>query len=149
MRYEETGKADYPHRLVFEGPEVGIVRAVYREAIYNLARRGNAGSISDFDASIAGWEDKAEEMAIRVGDSTSVTDRLEEFHANTGDAITEIPEATSVPAFESDDIHKRHILGQKALDLAEAIHEEAIAGSADGLEAEVAEFIEGRQEGPA
>jgi hypothetical protein len=148
MRYEKTGEAGHPHRLVFEGSEVGIVRAVYREAIYNLARRGNAGSISDFDASIAGWDDKEKTMTLRIVDPTSVTDRLEEFHANTGDAITEIPEATAVPPFESDDIHKRHILGQKALGLAEAIHEEAIAGSANGIEAEVAEFIKGRQEGP-
>lgn len=143
MKFEETGDAEHPHRLTFEGDEVETVRAAFREEIHNLARKGNVGSISDYDATVAGWEDESQAEALRVCHYTSITDRLEGFHFSTDDAIVEVTEVSGVPAFDNEDIYRRYQLGQRALELAAAIHQAATPeGRAEILATELAEYLE-------
>ena len=144
MQFGQSGNPESPFKLVFEGDEVDVVRAVYREMIYNLALHGNVGSISNYDATVAGWEE-GENQSVIVPSYTSVTDKLEDFHANTDEAITEIIEVTGLPPYANEYIHERHTLGQTALELANTIRETAtLETSTIGLEDELAEFIEGQ-----
>jgi hypothetical protein len=146
MKYEQTGDELTPHKITFKGEEVPLVRAVFREAIYNLARKGNPGSISGYEATVAGWKDGQRKGSVSVISYVSVTDRLEEFHTNTGDAITDIVDVSGIPAFENDAIHRRYMLGQRALLLAGEIEAAALQRvSAQAIE-EAADFLRARDE---
>jgi hypothetical protein len=143
MEFGQAGTPKHPHHLIFEGWEVGLMGAVFRETIYNLARRGNTGSISEYDASVAKWDNDATQGEMLVLDYTSVTEKLEEFHSNTDSAIGEIAELTGLPPYDNDYIPIRYDLGQKAHKLAEAINREAISvTSTDRLDEELAELAE-------
>ena len=127
MEFDESGNPQHPHKLTFEGEEVGVVRAVFRELIYNLALKGNSGSISSYDAKVANWEDYSEDerRAVLVHHYENIVERLEEFHENTDDAISEIPDITGQAPFLNEEISLRHELGERALILANQIRGKA------------------------
>lgn len=146
MKFEETGNINYPHKLTFQGEEITIIRAVFKEYIYNLARKGNTGSISDYDVWVAGWI-YGKDQAMLVRSYESVVEKLETFSSATDEAIGEIPQITGVSPFANRDIPKRYKLGKAALDLAITIRQRAAAEVfVEGLsDSEISEFLEGSQ----
>ncbi|MBI2008973.1 hypothetical protein HYS84_01005 [Candidatus Saccharibacteria bacterium] len=134
MEFRETGRSSHPYQLAFHGDEPEAVRAAYREYIYNLALKGNTGSISDFEAYIAGWEEDGEPHYVTPISYESVVEVLDEFAEHTDEVIQSIPEETGVPAFASDDIGERYRLGKKAVALAQQIREKAPKPKIQGIE---------------
>lgn len=148
MKFGESGIPENPLKMVFEGDEVEIIRAAFREHIYNLACTGNTGSISTFDATVAGWEPGVDQ-AVHVTDHTEMTEKLDAFHEGTGEAISGITEVTGVPAHANEYIHERFLLGELSLKLAEDIREWAELGTSTAkLETELAEIVEGQNRQP-
>lgn len=147
MQFGESGNPEHPLAMTFEGDEVEIVRAVFREYIYSLASHGNTNSISAFDANVAGWE-TGQDRVVHVQDHMEMTDRLDAFHDGTGEAIAEIAEVTGVPAHANEYLHERYLLGELAFKLAEDIREWAELGtSTSRIEAEFADILN-RQNNP-
>jgi hypothetical protein len=124
MKFEEKPGSEHPYEVTFIGEEIKIIAAAFSERIYQLALRGNIGSVSLFDAALAGWEPTRKGQKASIGCAEDLTEVLDSFHENTGDAITSMPGDINVPAFANRYIAKRHQLGTKALELAEQIREE-------------------------
>lgn len=142
MQFGKSGDPERPFRITFEGDEVDVVRAAYRELIHNLASRGNTGSISEYETVVAGWEEGGD-RAVIIQNFVDITERLDEFHENTDEAIAEITEVTAVPAYANEHIHKRYMLGKMALQLADDVRAAAtLEVNTDGLEGELAQLVE-------
>ncbi len=147
MQFERTDESEYPdhpYRIKFDTvEEVEIVRSAFREIIYRRARTGNSGSISKFDLHFI------EKIGTRDAGSTvlakrsllKLIDTLEEFHENTDDALTEIPDVSMEPAYTNDHLLERSRLGREALELANQIKsaESSLIGE-DETEATVRRF---------
>lgn len=123
MEFQKTNDKEHPHKLTFGGSEPETVRAAYREYLYQLALKGNTGSISDYEVHIAGWEDGEEPRSILPNSYETVVTILEDFAEHTDEVIQRIPEETGVPAYQSEDIAERHALGKRALQLAQEIRD--------------------------
>ncbi|MBA3757835.1 hypothetical protein H0X09_03150 [Candidatus Saccharibacteria bacterium] len=124
MNLEKTGDADHPYKLTFDEDEVEVVAAVFKEEIFQLARKGNTGSISGFDRYLASWEE-GEQRSAKIIDAEDFAEKFEDFHQRTDESIIEIAQESATPPFMNNDIVYRYALGSKALKLAQAIREKA------------------------
>jgi hypothetical protein len=124
MKFEENPGSEHPYEVTFIGEEIKVIASAFSEHIYQLALRGNIGSVSLFEAALAGWEPTRKGQKASIGRAEDLTEVLDSFHENTGDAITSMPGDINVPAFANRYIAKRHQLGTKALELADQIREE-------------------------
>lgn len=125
MKFEETGEASHPFKVTFEGDEIDVVKAVFREEMFNQALKGNVGSISDYDVTMADWDGAKETLPTRIINPHDFAQKFEDFDDATGDAIVDIAQEASVPPFLNDDIILRRKMGKQALDLANTIRSEA------------------------
>ena len=125
MQFEKTDDSSHPYRLIFEGAEIETVKASFREEMFKHAKKGNVGSISDYDTTMADWSYDQELMTTRLISPDRFAERLEDFHEYTDEAIVDIALESSTPPFLNDDIILRRSLGAHALELANQIREEA------------------------
>jgi len=123
MEFEKTGDISHPYKLTFNEHETETVRAAYREHMYYLALKGNAGSMSEYEAHISGWEEDGQPKSIRPLSPSSVAEVLDDFSERTEEVIATIPETTGIAAFQSDDIGERLRLGRLAAGLATELKE--------------------------
>lgn len=121
MEFRDTGRDEHPYELMFEVDEIEVVRAVFRELIFRLAQKGNPGSISEFDLSLADWDDESGPRSALITSYEDFAELFEDFYGNTNDAIVEIARESADPPFLNDYIILRHDLGERALKLAEEI----------------------------
>jgi len=145
MDFRLTNHETSPQALTFVGDEIGLMAAVYTEAIYVRALRGNSSSISGNDVWIADWV-RQEPRTVETADYSSIADVLRDFHARTGEAMTEIPQAVLAAAYRCRDLAERFRLGARALELAEEIERKAApvllgAQTADEIAAEFQHFL--------
>jgi len=125
MQFEETGNISHPYKIVFEGEEIDVAKAVFREEMFNQARKGNVGSISDYDVEMASWDDLSETLPTRIVSAGDFAQKFEDFHDATDDAIVEIAHSAGAAPFLSDEIVLRRTMGRQALELAGKIRQEA------------------------
>jgi hypothetical protein len=118
MQYE-VNDTERPHGYTFDqGWEIAALRAAFTEVMFRRTEKGNSGSISDSDVSIADYPHNSKIMVRQLRQPEEITDVLEEFYANTDEAIGEIPSVTNVPAFRNREIAIRFKLGHSAKKLA-------------------------------
>lgn len=139
MQFEKTGDSAHPYLLTFEHDEIDTVKAVFREEMFKNAQKGNVGSISDYDVTMADWSNTKETMRTRVTSPERFAERLEEFHGATGDAIIDVAHESGTPAFLNDEIPYRLALGGRALELASQIRQHVTEQTAL-TEAEIVAF---------
>ena len=123
MQFEHTGKDDFPYLVTFEGDEIKTVCAVFREEMFDHAKKGNVGSISDYDADMGDWDDMLDTLPTKLNSVDRMIERLERFHDATDDAIVSFAQEATWPPFLNDDIIVRRRMGKHALELANQLSE--------------------------
>lgn len=92
MKFEKLS-ADSEHEcaIAFDSEEEAeLIRAVYGEHVVNLAKKGNVGSISQFDRKMATYGNGGKYESMRFISADRLIGMIEDFHENTDEAVTEI-----------------------------------------------------------
>lgn len=133
MDIEVLDDGNYKYLLTFHNDEVEAVGAAFREHIYNLAVKGNTGSISSYEQDIArNWVNGGSRGLYINNAEENVISVLEQFHEGTDESIMRIPETSGIPAFLSPNIADRKYLGEVALALAKEIKEKTVVAEFQG-----------------
>ncbi|GEM_PF-6277045 len=117
MEFSKTEAANLLFHVVFNKCETEVVIAAFREQVYRKTIKGNSGSLGEFELEMAARDDM--HVAYNMGSENSTVPALRAFHEATDEAITAIPDQTSLPPYANPHIARRHAFGQRALKIAE------------------------------
>lgn len=118
---ERPNDAEHRCEMRFTAEEAEVVRAVYLEMINNSAENGNT-TVSDFDWDMCVYGEGADEPSWRkFVKPEGLIEKLIDFHNRTEEAITNIALDSSLPAHANWHTYERHLLGERACDLAHEI----------------------------
>ncbi|MBI4033449.1 hypothetical protein HY379_00440 [Candidatus Saccharibacteria bacterium] len=124
MQFEKIGERSHPYMVTFEGDEIEVAKAVFREEMFHHAKKGNVGSISDYDVRMADWDVLSETLPTKIINAIDFAQKFEDFYDATDDAIVEIALESGTPPFLNDEIVLRRTMGKQALELASKIKQE-------------------------
>jgi hypothetical protein len=130
MQFEKLPEgSEFEAKISFdEAEEAETVRAVYREQITEWVKLGNIDSISTHERFMSDYGIDDEYPYVVFKRTSLIMNRLREFHERTDEAIIGIAHSGEIPPYDNFYITERIDLGNRALQLAMKVGEEAMMG---------------------
>ena len=100
MQYEFKDGTERPHVYTFdEGWEINAIRAAFSEWLANKLEKGNTSLVSSWKSCLASYPENQKILSRELEKPGHITDVLEEYSANTEDALSAISDQDGIPAY--------------------------------------------------